>query len=166
MILSIFTDYPHINKYHEKGVLKMEFKSVKKSYLLSSCSFTTIIKNICISYFITLVLFLLLAFVMTYTNMSINIVSTLTIVITIISIIIAGILNGKKSSEKGWLTGIITGFLYMMLLYFTGCIAYNNFSITSNGITMIILGIFAGALGSIIGINNKKERYVRKYNNQ
>ena len=152
--------------YMSKGVLKMEIKSVKKSFIMSTCSFTTIIKNICISYISTLILFLLLAFVITYTDLSINIVSELTIIITIVSIIFAGILNGKKSSEKGWLTGIITGFLYMMLLYITGCIMYGNFSISSNGIIMIISGILAGAIGSIIGINNKNDRYVKNYNNK
>ncbi len=134
----------------------MEYKKLNNASIISTCSITTIFKNILISYAITLLLFLIFAFVITFTSMSVNTISAISVTIIIISILTAGILNGKKTNEKGWLTGCITGFIYMLFLYIIGGIIYKNFYISTNGIIMCILGIFTGTLGSIIGINNKR----------
>lgn len=134
----------------------MEYKKTNLTPTLSICPITTILKNILISYGITLVLFLIFAFVITYTSISTNTVSAISVVITIISILTAGILNGKKTNSKGWLTGCITGFVYMFILFIAGGIIYKNFNISLNGIIMCIVGVFSGTVGSIIGINNKK----------
>lgn len=138
----------------------MEYKTVSKNTFFLTCPIATILKNILISYGISLVLFLIFAFIITYTDVSYSIITPLSVTITLISIMIASFISGQKSTEKGWLTGCITGFLYMLILYIIGCIIFKNAGINGNGIIMIIVGIFAGALGSIIGINNKK-RYKR-----
>ena len=135
----------------------MEYKTINKPNFFLSCSFKTIVKNVFISYGISLILFFIFAFLITYTNISYKIVSTVSVIITLLSIMTASILSGKKSSEKGWLTGCITGFIYMIILYLIGSVIYRNPGISSNGIIMIIVGIMAGAIGSIIGINNKKK---------
>lgn len=135
----------------------MEYKTISKIPVLSSISIITILKNILISYGISLILFMIFAFLITYTDMSYSVISPASVAITLISILIASILSGRKSSEKGWLTGCITGFIYMFVLYIIGSIIYKNPGISSNGIIMIIAGILSGAFGSIIGINNKKK---------
>lgn len=135
----------------------MEYKTISKNPIITSCSILTILKNVLLSYALTLFMFLIFAFVITYTDISHNSVSVITVIITILSIMIAGILNGRKSTEKGWLTGCVTGLLYMGILYILGSIIYKNPGIHANGIAMIITGIISGALGSIIGINNKKK---------
>lgn len=134
----------------------MEYKTIAKNSIFVTCPITTILKNILISYGISLALFLIFAFVITYTDVSYSIISPVSVAITLISILIAAVISGKKSSEKGWLTGCITGFLYMLILYIVGSIIFRNPGISSNGVIMIIAGVLAGALGSIIGINNKK----------
>lgn len=135
----------------------MEYKTISQNSFFLTCPIKTIFKNIFVSYAITLILFFIFAFVVTYTNVPYSIVSPTSIFITIISIVMVGILGGKNSTEKGWLTGCITGLLYMLILYIIGSIVYKNPGISSNGIWMIIIGIISGALGSIIGINNKKK---------
>lgn len=135
----------------------MEYKTINQNSFFIACPITAVLKNVMISYGISLILFLIFAFLITYTNISYNIISPVSIAITLIGILIASILSGRKSSEKGWLTGCITGFIYMIILYIIGSIIFKNPGISSNGIIMIIAGILSGALGSIIGINNKKK---------
>ncbi len=136
----------------------MEYKTISKPTFFSTCSFTTILKNVLISYTISIILFLIFAFIITYTNVEYYIISPISIAVTLLSILLASFLSGRKSSEKGWLTGCITGFLYMLILFIIGSIVYKSPALSSNGIIMIISGIFSGAIGSIIGINNKKKR--------
>ncbi len=135
----------------------MEYKTINQSSFFLTCPIKTILKNILVSYGISLVLFFIFALVITYTDLSHSLVSVFSVAITLISIMIASILSGKKSSEKGWLTGCATGFIYMAVLYLLGSIVYKNPGLSSNGILMVIVGIMAGAIGSIIGINNKKK---------
>lgn len=135
----------------------MEYKTISQNSGFLTCSIKTVFKNVIIGYGISLILFFIFAFVITYTSVPYSIVSPISVIITTIGIITAGILGGKKSSEKGWLTGCITGFIYMLILYIFGSIVYKNPGISSNGIMMIIIGIISGALGSIIGINNKRK---------
>lgn len=132
----------------------MEYKTIPQNSMLT-IPIKLIIKNIILSYLISVILFLILSFIITYTNVPYSIITPANIIITLLSILIVGISNGKKSNEKGWLTGCITGFLYMFILYMAGCLIFKNFSISSNGIIMICLGMLTGITGSIIGINNK-----------
>lgn len=134
----------------------MEYKKLSKKNHLISCPPFILIKNLLIGYFVSFILFLILAFIITYTDLSLKFISPLTITIILMSILFVSILNGLKSDEKGWLTGAITGLLYMLILYIIGSVIYKNLSITSNGVMMIMVGIITGITGSIIGINNKK----------
>ena len=135
----------------------MEYKTINQNSFLISCPITVVFKNVLISYAISLILFLVFAFLITYTDISYNIISPVSVAITLTGILVASILSGRKSSEKGWLTGCITGFIYMTILYIIGSIVFKNPGINSTGIIMIIAGILSGALGSIIGINNKNK---------
>lgn len=135
----------------------MEYKSIPADKNGYGFRLTNIAKNIVIIIAITFLLFVIFAFVITYTNIPTEAVSPVIFGITIISIIAASIINGKKADEKGWLTGGISGLVYMIILYILGSIIYRNFSINTNSIAMIISGIFAGMLGGIIGINNRKK---------
>lgn len=135
----------------------MEYKTINQNSFLISCPITVVFKNVLISYAISLILFLIFAFIITYTDISYNIISPVSVAITLTGILVASILSGRKSSEKGWLTGCITGLIYMTILYAVGSIVFKNPGISSNGIIMIIAGILSGALGSIIGINNKNK---------
>ena len=134
----------------------MEYKTIPKSNTIFMCPVGCILKSIVLSYIISIIFFLIFSFVITYTNVPYSIITPVSVMITLLSIFIPSVVNGKKSSEKGWLTGCITGFTYMFILYIAGCIIFNSPAISSNGIIMIILGVFTGITGSIIGINNKK----------
>ncbi len=134
----------------------MEYKTISKNSFFVTCPITSILKSILLSYVLSIILFLIFAFLITYTSVPYSIITPASIIITLLSILTASIINGKKSSEKGWLTGCITGFLYMLILYIIGSIIFKTPAISSNGIIMLIVGVVSGAIGSIIGINNKK----------
>ncbi len=133
----------------------MEYKIVSNDRFDLKSIIIGTTKTVLISFLITILLILLLSFLITYTDISSSVAKPYTIIVTILSIIFASILNGKKTSEKGWLNGTISGLIYMLILYITGSFTFMNFSINSNSITMFIVGLLSGALGGIIGINNK-----------
>ena len=135
----------------------MNYNSVSKDTSGFGNQLINISKTLSISYIITFILLAVFAFIITYTDFPASAVSVTTIIIILASILTASIYNGKKAQEKGWLTGLISGSMYMIILYIIGSIVFRDFTINSNAILLIICGIFAGVLGGIIGINNKKK---------
>ena len=135
----------------------MNYNSASKDTTGLSNQLINALKSLVISYIITFVLLTIFAFVINYTNFPSSAVSAVTIIIVLSSVLIAGIINGKKATEKGWLTGLLSGGMYMLLLYLIGSLAFRDFSVNTNAVTLIICGIFTGVLGGIIGINNKKK---------
>ena len=56
---------------------------------------------------------------------------------------------------KGIICGALQGILYMITIYLISSIACGKFSLTIEGIIMILVGIVAGSIGGIIGANLK-----------
>ncbi len=117
-----------------------------------------VLKNILISYGLTLVFLLIFAFVITYTDFPTGAISPVVVVITLLSVMLSGILGGKKASQKGWLTGSISGLFYMFILYLIGGIVFKDFTLGANSVLMMLGGVLSGIAGGIIGINNKSTR--------
>ena len=67
---------------------------------------------------------------------------------------IAGnLLSCQKIKEKGILNGAILGILYMFILYIISSIANGSFALNVSSLAMIGIGIIAGILGGILGVN-------------
>lgn len=118
--------------------------------------FTTLLKGLIMSYVVTIPAFMLFALILANMNFPQRLITPAVVVITIISVITAGIVATKEVKDKGWLNGGIVGFIYMLILYIVSSIAYKSFTIDKYVITMTVIGILAGAIGGIAGINTRR----------
>lgn len=73
----------------------------------------------------------------------------------IISIVIASVYVALKVDKNGWLYGALTGLLYIIILTIISMIAIGGFSLNQILISRILMGLIAGAIGGILGINIK-----------
>ncbi|MBZ4647579.1 MAG: hypothetical protein PWR27_2160 [Petroclostridium sp.] len=119
-------------------------------------SISTILRGVILAYIITLLIFLIFAVFITYTNFPESAIPTVVVATTVVSLIIAGAGVAKRAKSKGWLNGAIAGITYMIILYFISCLALTGFVFDKYVIYMLILGLFTGAFGGIIGINLKE----------
>ena len=61
----------------------------------------------------------------------------------------------NKIKKNGILNGGIIGLIYILFIYFASSITGNGFGLNVYSIIMIILGILAGMIGGIVGVNLK-----------
>lgn len=78
------------------------------------------------------------------------------ILIILSSMFTGGIIIGKNSKQKGWLEGIKLGLIVTVILVLFKYLGLNQKFLITNIIYYIIL-IISCTLGSMIGINKKKE---------
>lgn len=121
-----------------------------------SLKFTNLMKGLLMSYIVTIPAFMLFALILANVNFPQRLINPCVVVITIASVLTAGIVSTKGIKDKGWLNGGIVGLVYMLMLYIASSIAYKSFKIDKYVVTMTVIGILAGAIGGIAGINTKK----------
>jgi putative membrane protein (TIGR04086 family) len=126
-----------------------------KSNLNERLNIVRITKGILLSYIITIPLFLIFSFILTYSDFPEKYVSPIVIVVTIASILLAGAFSTRGMKSKGWLNGGLVGFIYIFVLYLFSSIVSSNFGIDKRVLSMFMIGILAGSIGGIIGINLK-----------
>ena len=115
-----------------------------------------IFKGVLISLVVSFVLLAILAIVLTYTSVSENTIVPVIIVVTGISILVGTILESRKIVKNGiWLGGII-GLVYVLILYIISSLLNADFSINTQSFILILVAIFSGMIGGIIGVNNRK----------
>lgn len=115
-----------------------------------------IFKGVLISLVVSFVLLAIFAIVLTYTSVSENTIVPVIIVVTGISILVGTILESKKIVKNGiWLGGII-GLVYVLILYIISSLLNADFSINMQSFILILVAIFSGMIGGIIGVNNRK----------
>ncbi len=120
-----------------------------------------VVKGLIVSYIITLPTFAIFALILTYSNYPEKMISPVVVVATLVSVVVAGSTATRNVKSKGWLNGGIVGFVYMLILYLISSIAYRDFSVNVDMIVMMAIGLLAGAIGGIIGINYKKSSRVK-----
>ncbi|MCX8130232.1 MAG: TIGR04086 family membrane protein [Clostridia bacterium] len=121
----------------------------------------SIIKGLVIAYAFTLPTFFLFSLILSYTDFPDKYITTVVIIITVMSILIAGMVSSRNVGSKGWLNGAIVGFIYVLVLYFLSSIILRDISINRSVISMTAIGILAGSIGGIVGINIKANSRVR-----
>ena len=126
-----------------------------KASLNERFNIVRIIKGIVLSYIITIPLFIIFSFILTYSDFPEKYVSPVVVVVTIISILFAGAYATKRMKSKGWLNGGVVGFIYIFVLYLFSSIISGNFDIEKKVLSMLLIGVLAGSIGGIIGINIK-----------
>lgn len=132
-----------------------------KSALSKSINIGIIAKAIIISYLVTIPTFAIFAFILANTSFPEKYIAPAVVITSVISILIAGSTATRGTKSKGWLNGAIVGFIYFFILYIISSICYSNFSIDKYVATMTVIGILAGSIGGIIGINLKTYSHVK-----
>lgn len=117
--------------------------------------FMLMVKGVCISIGMTLVMILILSIVLSFTAIKENVIMPTVIFVSSFSILLGGFLVAKKVDEKGIVYGSILGLIYMLILYLISSILNFDFSLNGNAIIMIVFGIIGGAIGGILGVNLK-----------
>lgn len=134
-----------------------------KSTENESLKITLLLKGLLVSVIITVLAFILLSLILANTNFPQKLITPAVVVTTIISVLTAGSVSTRGIRNKGWLNGSIVGLIYMSILYLISSLVYNNFTIDKYVITMTAIGILAGAIGGILGINTGKVVKHSKY---
>lgn len=116
-----------------------------------------ILKNVVISYAITLFLFMLYAFILEFTGVPESSIPLSTFVITMVSVFIGSSLTVIKIREKGLINGGLVGLAYILLLYILSSIFVTGFGLNGFSFSMIIFNVIVGMIGGIIGVNMCKE---------
>lgn len=114
----------------------------------------TIIKGLAISVIFSLVAIFIFAIIISYTNFSENGVAPVMIGIVGLSILIGTAVSTWKLTKNGILNGGLVGLLYMLILYLVSSSLGTGFALNTNAIIMMLLGIIAGMIGGIIGVNS------------
>jgi len=112
-----------------------------------------IVKSSIIAVVITLICFIIFAMVIKLFSLQETIIPAVVQVIRTICIALGGLLAARTSKKKGWLSGAFTGLLYIVWAFIISGFFENDMSMTKLVFSDILLGIVAGAIGGIIGVN-------------
>ena len=129
-------------------------KVMESSNVEMNKTLMTIIKGLAISVIFSLVAIFIFAIIISYTNFSENGVAPVMIGIVATSILIGTAVSTWKLTKNGILNGGLVGLLYMLILYLVSSSLGTGFALNTNAIIMMLLGIIAGMIGGIIGVNS------------
>ena len=121
----------------------------------SQSSGKIILISVIFEIFLSLIMIFVLSLLLSLTDLEEKIIEPAIIGISAFSILIGSFFSGRKIRIKGIVIGIVQGFMYMFILYMLSSFISGDFSIGVNSLTMIGLGIFAGVIGGIVGVNLK-----------
>jgi len=95
--------------------------------------------------------------ILSYFNiMGDKVVSVFKIIIPIISLLIGGFYIGKRSTKKGFIEGLKLGLIFSIILVIFNYLGLGN-SFKVKYLLFYLILIITSILGSMIGINRKKE---------
>lgn len=114
-----------------------------------------IIKGLAISVIITLISVFIFSFIVSYTDFAESEIPKVLIGITAISILIGTSVSTLKLNKNGIINGGTIGFIYMISLYVLSSCLGTGFTLNISAIVMMLLGIIAGMIGGIVGVNIK-----------
>lgn len=112
-----------------------------------------VIKGSTFAIIISLILLLIYASILTYTNVSETTMVPVVITIAGISILIGSSISSFNIKKQGMLNGALVGLIYILFIYILSSILVSGFSVDMKSIIMIIVGVLAGMIGGIIGVN-------------
>ena len=123
----------------------------------------SLLRGLLASIIVTVLAFILLSLILANTDFPQKLITPAVVLTTIVSVLTAGSVSTRGIHNKGWLNGSVVGLIYMILLYLMSSLVYNDFTIDKYVITMTAIGVLAGAIGGIIGINTGKKTKPLKY---
>ena len=117
--------------------------------------FLLMVKGICISMILSLLMMLILSMVLSFSSVKENVIMPTVIFISAFSILVSAFLVAKRIEAKGIIYGSLLGLIYMLILYLLSSILNFDFSLNANAVVMITFGIVGGAIGGVLGVNLK-----------
>lgn len=123
--------------------------------LNTSSNSVKILKGLIISCIITFLLLFIFAVVLTYTNIDENTIGPVVIAITGVSILAGSSMTTSSIKRNGILNGGIIGLAYILFIYLASSITGSGFSLNIYSAIMILIGIIAGMIGGVVGVNLK-----------
>ena len=112
-----------------------------------------VIKGSIFAIVISLILLLIYASLLASTNLSENTMTVVVMTISGISILIGSSISSFKIKKQGMLNGALVGLIYMLFIYILSSIFLIGFVLNVKSMIMMIIGILAGMIGGIIGVN-------------
>ncbi len=135
--------------------MKKIFPVSRKSDSQRSFSISLLLKGIVFAFLFSLLCFLILSIILSFTSISESIIKPASYIVMIVSIVIASGYVAQRVNKKGWIHGGVTGLLYILVLTIIGYFTGGGFIFDQLLISRILLGIVAGSIGGILGINLK-----------
>lgn len=86
-----------------------------------------------------------------------NVIGPANIILTLLTLFIAGVFLGKKVDKKGWLEGIKIGLTIIFLFFLISYLGFDQ-GINLKSLIYYLTLLISPMLGSMIGINKRKER--------
>ena len=117
----------------------------------------TIVKGVLLGYIITIISLIIYSAILAYTNVSEKSIPLVLFIIGLASVFIASSLTVIKIKKSGLKNGGLIGLCYVMILYVLSSFYGVGFSLTKYSILTIILYIFLGMFGGIVGVNLLKQ---------
>ena len=116
-----------------------------------------IIKGSIIAILISLILLFIYATILTYTQVSETTMIPVVLTIVAVSILTGSMISARKIRKNGMLNGALVGLIYVTMLYLASSLCLVGFSLTANSFIMLIVAIFMGTIGGIIGVNTNRK---------
>ena len=116
-----------------------------------------IAKGVLLGYIITIISLIIYSAILAYTNVSEKSIPLVLFIIGLASVFIASSLTVIKIKKSGLKNGGLIGLCYVMILYVLSSFYGVGFSLTKYSILTIILYIFLGMFGGIVGVNLLKQ---------
>lgn len=117
----------------------------------------TIAKGVLLGYIITIISLIIYSAILAYTNVSEKSIPLVLFIIGLASVFVASSLTVIKIKKSGLKNGGLIGLCYVMILYVLSSFYGVGFSLTKYSILTIILYIFLGMFGGIVGVNLLKQ---------
>lgn len=115
-----------------------------------------IFTDLFLGYALTFIFIIGYALILTYTNINDTYIMFVTLLGTIVSVVYVGYRFAVNAESKGMLWGILGGILYCVVFVSIGVLLSDNYSFDKKIVFIFVFSLLSGAIGGIIGINNKK----------
>ncbi|MBJ6362954.1 TIGR04086 family membrane protein [Paenibacillus sp. GCM10012307] len=69
--------------------------------------------------------------------------------------LLGGIVAGRRSTRRGWYHGGLTGLAYGLIVLLIGFLSLDQ-SLNSHNASVLALGLLAGAIGGMTGVNTRQ----------
>jgi len=117
------------------------------------------LKSFGISFFIGILLIIVLTFLTTLLNyfdiISSKTMSIIKIIIPLFCLFVSGFYLGKKANKRGFVEGIKIALFFIVFLIIINLILKQNFNVKD--LIYYLLILISSIFGSMVGINRKKE---------